>query len=170
MPLTLDATPKGANSNSYATRAEADSYFEGRRNADTWTAATAAEKDQALVAATTRLEQESYKASRTTSEQRLKWPRIWVETDDDYLTWYDSDTIPRVVKEACYELALASLNAGTTDPQADTGMEGFDHVQVGPLAVDINHAFRGGQLPASVTRLIRHVSISISGTVRLIRS
>lgn len=170
MALTLDATPKGVNSNSYATRAEADAYFEGRRTADAWTAASGTEKDQALVAATTRLEQESYKSSRTTTDQRLKWPRLWVETDDDYLQYYDAETVPRPVKEACFELALVLLNAGTTDALADTGMEGFDEVSVGPLSVTVNHNFKGGQLPATVVRLLRHVSDSINRTVRLLRS
>lgn len=170
MALTLDATPKGVNSNSYATRAEADAYFDGRMNAGAWTAATNAQKDLALVAATSRLEQEKYKEGRTTTEQRLQWPRAYVLTpDENFRSWYDPDVVPRPIKEACFELALAMLNAGTVDTLAETGLEGFDSVTVGPLSIDITKSFRGGQLPANVRRLLRGLTTTAGSGITLIR-
>lgn len=170
MALVLDATPKGVNSNSYATRAEADAYFDGRMNAGAWTAAVAATKDLALVAATSRLEQEKYKEGRTDTAQRLQWPRAYVQTpDENFVSWYDPNVVPRPMKEACYELALTFLNAGTLDTLAETGLEGFDSVTIGPLSVDITKSFRGGSLPANVRRLLRGLSTTAGSSVRLIR-
>lgn len=170
MALVLDATPKGVNSNSYATRAEADAYFDGRMNAGAWTAAVNATKDLALVAATSRLEQEKYKESRTDSAQRLQWPRAYVPTpDNSYISWYDPNVVPRPIKEACFELALAFLNAGTVDTLAETGLEGYDSVTIGPLSIDITKSFKGGQLPPNVARLLRGLVTSLGGSVNLVR-
>lgn len=170
MALVLDATPKGVNSNSYATRAEADAYFEGRMNASAWTVAVSATKDLALVAATSRLEQEKFKEGRTTTEQRLAWPRAYVQTpDENFVSWYDPNLVPRPVKEACFELALSFLNAGTVDTLAATGLEGFDSVKIGPLSVDVTKSFRGGSLPPNVVRLLRGLTTTAGSSVRLIR-
>jgi len=61
MALTLDATAKGADSNSYVSVSEAISYFEGRLDsADTWATAVAGAttEEVALVMATSRLERQ----------------------------------------------------------------------------------------------------------------
>ena len=78
MALTLtkeDGTGK-ADANSYATVAEADSYFEGHLYASVWTAATAGTKAAALVMATrlvdTQFQFNGYMANET---QALQWPR-----------------------------------------------------------------------------------------------
>src|SRR3954466_11507226 len=117
MPVTLDATPKGAASNSYATRAEAIAYFDGRLNATAWPSDVAL-MDQALVAATSRLEAEEYYGTRTEPNQRLKWPRLDVPNDAGY--FYDSNVVPRYVKEAQYEVALWMLAQG--DVNLPTGL------------------------------------------------
>lgn len=168
MALTLDATVGGANANSYVTRAQANSYFEGRLQSDDWTGTSDAAKDQALVAATARLEQETYLGLAATDTQRLKWPRLWVLKDDGASYW-PSDAIPRPVQEAAYEVALALLGA-TTDPLADTGLEGFDSVTIGPISVTPTKGRAGGELPAQVHRLLRGMLQSPGGTVRLERA
>jgi hypothetical protein len=139
-------------------------------NASAWTGAVTGVKDLALVAATSRLEQEKFKEGRTTTEQRLQWPRAYVQTpDENYVSWYDPAVVPRPVKEACYELALAFLNAGTLDTLAETGLEGFDSVTIGPITVDVTKSFRGGSLPSNVVRLLRSLTTSVGSGVRLIR-
>lgn len=168
MALTLDATAKGASANSYVTRAEADAYFDGRVNAAEWTASTvtAATKEQALVAATDRLEQEQYLGYKTTTTQRLKWPRTNVYDDDG--TAYAEGVSPRPMKEACYEQALALLkDAKLLDA---TGLAAFDAVAVGPLNVQIRQPEASGKLPAQVQRLLRGLWIGGSGIVRLVRA
>lgn len=161
MPVTLDATPKGASSNSYITQADADTYFLGRMNADNWTNAASSDKDQALVAATSRLDVELYVGVRSAQGQRLKWPRLNVVDEDNYLL--SSDVVPRFVQEACCELALDYLNAGTEDRNAPTGLEGFESVRVGPVSVTRDKAFMAGQLPAVVLRLISAYRVSPGG-------
>ena len=177
MAFTFDATPKGASANSYATVAEADDYFGGRLNAGAWSAA-GANKAIALAMATARLDAEQYLGAPTTTEQRLKWPRSSVLRDgpssDDSVwyggTMYDIDTVPRPIKEACYELALALLTAGATDPLAETGLEQFERLAVGSVDLTMRDGFRAGQLPATVSRLLGPFRLGGDGTVRLLRS
>lgn len=158
--MALDATPKGTSSNSYATRADADAYFADIYAPAAWSTATNANKDAALVKATSRLEQEDYFGSPTTIEQRLKWPRFGTYDSDGRL--FSQDLVPRPVKEATFELADALL-AGTATV-ADTGLEGFESVSVGPVTVRPRHARRSNELPENVIRILEPVRI---GAARL---
>ncbi len=152
MALTLDATPKGASANSYITRADADTYFEGRMNASAWTSATDSNKDLALVAATNRLEAISdYLSYPTDTNQRLRWPRIWVV--NEYGGYYDPDVIPRLVQEACCEEALRLLNT-TGDPFVETGLEPYTNVKVGSLDVTPDKGYMAGDLSPATVRLL----------------
>lgn len=168
MPLVLVATPKAANANAYLDVPAADAYFEGRLNVAKWTGATAAQKELALVAATSRLEHEEYFGAPTSSAQRLKWPRVWVE--DDRGCFFDADVIPRLVQEAVCELALVLLQDGTTDRLLDSGLEAFESVTVGPLSIDLDKGYVAGSLPIAVSRMLGRFRSGGGGTVRLMRS
>src|SRR5512136_2112122 len=78
MALTLikeDGTGR-TDANSYATAAEADSYFEAHLYASAWTAATAATKAAALVMATRLVDsQYQFNGYRAHDTQALQWPR-----------------------------------------------------------------------------------------------
>jgi hypothetical protein len=78
MALTLikeDGTGR-TDANSYATAAEADSYFEAHLYASAWTAATAATKAAALVMATRLVDsQYQFYGYRAHDTQSLQWPR-----------------------------------------------------------------------------------------------
>jgi len=78
MALTLikeDGTGR-TDANSYATVAEADSYFEAHLYAAAWTAATAATKASALVMATRLVDsQYQFNGYRAHDTQALQWPR-----------------------------------------------------------------------------------------------
>lgn len=167
MTLVLDATPKGVSANSYATLTEADAYFEGRMDAANWAGATETQKTLALVAATARLEQEHYIGVLTDSAQRLKWPRRWVPREDvgDY---YDAEVIPRPVKEAMYEVALAFRD--TAGLLTDTGLEPYDEVEIGPLRVVPHQPVTSGALPSQAKRLLAAFATNMTGTVRLLRT
>jgi hypothetical protein len=104
MALVLDATVGGAAANSYSTRAEADSYHESRLYSTSWSGATDATKDAALVWAT-RLHDSSieWKGAVRTHEQALRWPRYYAFSRDDELI--QSDIVPEEVKHATAELA-----------------------------------------------------------------
>jgi len=152
MAFTFDATPKATTANSYVSVAVADDYFEGRQNSGAWAGLASLTKQRLLVSACNRLEAELYLGEKTTQGQRLKWPRVDVLDDAGYL--YDADTVPRYVQEAQMELAWAMQQGGTTDFFADTGLEGFTDIDLGPLSISRNLNTVAGQLPASVARLI----------------
>jgi len=165
MAVTVDATVGGANSNAYLTAAQATSYFEGRLDTAPWTDASSDEKNRALVMATSRLEQERYVGSPTSDTQRLQWPRDSVP--DLWGSYYDNDAIPRYVIEATAELALALLKDNTL--LADSGLEAFTEVSVGPLSVTPRHERKPGTLPRQVIRLLTGLRESGTGQVPIIR-
>ena len=152
---TLDATAKGASANSYVTRADAQTYFNGRNDADPWENADDADKDRSLMTATARLEREDYHGSITTQTQRLHHPRSGLVDKDSRN--YSQDTISLPVQEATYELALAVLN-GSWVP-SDTGLESFAKVKVGPLDVTPERAYTASTLPQIVVDLLESIRI-----------
>lgn len=155
MAVSLVATVKGTASNSYVTLAEANAYFTNRPGESaTWDAETDDEvKSAALIRATGRLEQEQWQGYRSLEEQSLAWPRFETYDRDGWV--YDSDLIPEPVKVATYKLA-ASIMAGSVTA-ADTGLEGFQEVVVGPLKVVPRHVQVAGELPEDVIREIAHL-------------
>jgi len=159
---TLDATVGGADSNSYITRANAQLYFDTRTGVAEWTDAAVADQDRALIMATSRLEQEEYEGSIPDADQALKWPRSGLTDEDGRL--YDDDAIPAPIERACCELALAFLKDEVS--LGDTGLEAFQHVQVGPLQVTPRVAPPAGGLPQQVQRFLRGLWISSSGLSR----
>ena len=150
---TLVATVGGALSNSYITRANASLYFDTRVAAEVaeWAAAVDADKDRALISATYRLEQEEYAGVVSDRDQVLKWPRAGL-TDED-ARQYDDDEIPEPIERAVCELALALLKSEVT--LGDSGLEGFENVQVGSLDVTPRASRQAGVLPEQVKRLLR---------------
>lgn len=194
MTLTLDATVGGAASNSYATAAQGDSYFDGRPFASAWTSATTAVKEQALVYATSLLDRERWagiKGMTTVSAytQALAFPRRWVpslefDQQEDYIAeyfvdltvaYYSSLTIPTPVVRACCELALALLNAGASDPFVDaSGIRNIKREKVDVIEteyVDLALRSRGlglfPQVVALIAPLLRTQSGAGAGVERI---
>jgi|SRR5215813_79873 len=126
MPI-LDATPGGANSNSYGTISEAASYF----SATFATARWAAVPDQvlALIVATSQLERHRWVGTRATSTQALRWPRWGVPYEDagPYALFYPNDTVPLPIKQGQFELALY---LSENPDQDETGLDGFKSIQL----------------------------------------
>ena len=162
---TLIATAKAADANSYVTRAAAQSYLDTRLSTDAWAAAGGVDQDRALIMATSWLEQERYAGAKTTTTQRLQWPRAGVYDPDGNA--YDDDVIPRPVEEATAELALALL-AGEVS-LAPTGLEGFEALAVGPVSLTPRGSGAMPSLPAQVTRLLRGLRTTAAGSVPLVR-
>lgn len=161
MAVTLDATPSGANSNSYATVAQGDDYFNERLDAAAWNSAVADDKARALIMGTARLEDEAWQGWPTLSTQRLAWPRGSTYDRDDSLL--DHETIPDIVKRGLFELALALLR----DPDLldDVGLEAFESIGLGSLDVVPRGGFRAGKLPATVARILDPVRWDTHGRV-----
>lgn len=163
--VTLVTTVSGASANSYVTLAQADAYFDERLNADDWTDQGDNDQKKALVMAARRLDQVNWKGYKATSGQALAWPRSDLEDKDGYTV--ASDTIPQQIQDAQCELALAIL--ASDDFLADTGLEGFESVKVGPISVDPRITRTGAELPANVVREAAEFMESPPGVMRIER-
>ena len=149
MTLVFDATVGGVAATSYATDTEADDYFAARLGATAWTAlTTAALKQTALMAATQRLEQETYDGYKVSTSQRLKWPRYWLFDEDGFAV--PSTSIPMQVKNAMFEEALWLLSNPTA--QDPSGLEGFKRITVGPVTIEPVQPQVVSNLPPQVVR------------------
>lgn len=165
MPSTLVTTIGGTTSNSYVTLAEANTFFDDQLNVSDWTSATDDDKTRALLMAKDRLEQEVYTGWQVDYDQALAWPRSGAM--DVHGDTYENDEIPQPVKDAQCWQALEYLKE---DLNADTGLEGFKHVQVGSLNVTPRHAREAGELSANVHRELAHLLMTPSrSNVRVVR-
>ena len=166
--MSLDATVGGANSNSYATVAEGDSYFGDRLNSTEWTDATTGTKEKALVTATRRIDEEMFLGFKVTITQALKWPRAGVN-DEDGVALYNSATpaIPQRIKEATFVAALELLKV---DYLTEDYLQNFSFFSAGSVQFKQFTQQGAGRLPADCMRLLRFVMTSGSGSGRLVRA
>jgi hypothetical protein len=149
--MTLVTTPAASNADSYASVAEADTYFTARGIA-TWTGATA-DKEAALRRATTYLDnqyRERWKGIRTNETQSLAWPRLDGVRGYPYRYGFatllldldgfqiGSNVVPQQVKTATIEAALLALTGVSLEPTLERGgrIKSIGK-SVGPLRKDI---------------------------------
>ena len=139
---TVDST------NSYVTEAEAATYFGERLYATTWTGASEADQQKALLMARRLLDLHiSWKGTPTDEDQALAWPREGV-------TGFDNDEVPEAVKTAQLELALLLLG---TDLTALPDTAGFRSVQVDTIKLEVAAGDRNKIIPAPVLALLSPV-------------
>lgn len=141
MPLTVEDGTGLATADSYASRADADTYHAARGNA-AWSAASTDARDAALRKATQYLDTRyRWVGSRLTVTQALEWPRYFVPR-----LGYPSGWPQAPVVHACIELALRAL---TVDLLADD--EGRDVLseQVGPISVTYGPTGGGVRYPVA---------------------
>lgn len=158
MPLTVEDGTGLATADSYASRADADTYHAERGNA-AWAAASTDARDAALRKATQYLDTRyRWVGTRLTLAQALEWPRYFVPR-----IGYPSGWPQTPVVHACIELALRALD---TDLLADD--EGRDVLSesVGPISV--TYAPKGGGVRYPVVdRLVSRLTIGGPNAVRL---
>lgn len=119
-----------ANANAYANAADGDAYHEGHLYASAWTAASAGNKDAALVMATRLIDAEyQFGGARGKETQALQWPREGCEDPDTGGEPVASNVVPKAVLDATCELARELLIADRT--AAPPG-EGLKYENVGP--------------------------------------
>lgn len=161
MSLTLVATPGAANANSYATLAEAESYYEGRSPVAAW---EDADSQEALLVMATRVIDVYFSGQRVRvdakppyfrigprwtgapvdSVQALAWPRTGMLSRNGFAL--ASDAIPKELKDATAELAIQlALADRTLDNKA--AVQGIASASAGPVSV----SFRDGAL---ITKLL----------------
>ena len=152
------ALSKGTNS--FATVSEADKYFEDRLDSAAWTAATAAQRAQALVTATSMLCELEWSGAASDSSQPLAFPRTGQFYDPMYGTVVElSGSTPARVVRATYELAYHLLNNdGLLD---ETG--GARDISVGTINLSLL------QKPARIPQAIRKMvgPLLVNGGARI---
>jgi hypothetical protein len=124
MALIVEDGSGLANSESYASVAEASAYFMARAQADAWDVVD--DKEAALRLATDYIEQ-TYRLRwiglRGSDDQALSWPRenAMMPDMDEFIA---NNVVPVEVKRAAYELALRSASAPLlTDTEREVSSE-----------------------------------------------
>lgn len=150
--MELDATVGGANANSFVTLEEAGDIVASLPPAqrDVWTEAglvSPPNQEAGLITAALRISRESgWLGDRASTSQFLPFPRTGVTIDGVTLP---SDANPFGIKYAQVKLAILMLQ---DDLIADTGLEGFEMVKVGPIEIRTRHLQAGGSLPSDVAQ------------------
>lgn len=115
--IVEDGTAK-SDAESYATVAQADSYWLLRENTGTWGDQDLDVKEAALRKATDFITQQyrsAWKGKRYTATQSLCWPRYDVWDYDVYVpTLIASTVVPSEVRNACIELAYRAVTEDLT--------------------------------------------------------
>lgn len=144
MPVTIDATPGGANANAYCDVTFASSYMNNRLNASAFTSAAPDDQARALIQASIDISnlEGAWEGQRATIPQALSWPRQFA-IDPDYpqilavadisQLYYPLTVVPDRVKNATCELALEYLRAGSTDVSSIPEDDNKQSKSVGPL-------------------------------------
>lgn len=138
-------------SNSYATVAEADAYFGDRLDVAAWTSATELQKAQALVTATSLLNELPWTGVAVSDSQMLSFPRSGVYFDPRLgkdITLAE-DQVPTRIVTATYELAYHLLNNdGLLD---DTGT--VQNLSLG--SISLTKVLNANKIPMVVRNLIK---------------
>lgn len=117
MSLIVETGTGAADSESYASVSDADTYHSKRGNT-LWATMTTAEKEESLRRATDYMEQvyrTLWNGVRVNNVQALSWPREYVELEPVYDAtttdgYYPADAIPNEVKNACIEMAFKAAS------------------------------------------------------------
>ncbi|MEO6035824.1 MAG: DnaT-like ssDNA-binding protein [Verrucomicrobiota bacterium] len=161
------------DANAYADAADGDAYFDGHLYAMAWTAASAGNKDAALVFATRLIDAEyQFYGFTTKAAQALSLPRQRCPDPDGEsgeIGFLPSDAIPKEVLQATCEMArellildrtAAPLGEGLKYQNVGSDQTGYSKTDVRPI---ISHVAQA--LLAKFGTLIK----SKSGSVSLVR-
>lgn len=161
---TVIATPGTADANSYVTVAEADAYFDTRLNATAWLSAEPAVKERGVIMASRLLDSMyEWDSFPSASTQALQWPRTGLLAANQ-ISFVPNDAIPKELKNAASEFALALIAGGTNDLTANSDVEtlGITQLTAGPVSM----SFREGVVAKVVPDAVFHALPSWWGTLR----
>ena len=155
MPVsTLVATAGSASANAYVTLAVAEQYHLDRPAVGTtWSAATDAQKNAAILWATKLLDRYFiWNGSVVDTTQALLWPRAGLV---DVNAWesLDDTTIPELIQWATAEFARQLLAADRTG-DSDVETQGIRLIKAGSIRVDFDETARSKPIPDVVSNLI----------------
>ena len=138
--MALVTTPGAANADSYASVAEADAYHAARPFSDTWTAATTAVKESALLQACILLDScFVWTGVAVDGVQALCWPRTGMLTRNGYAI----TGIPMALKYAQAEWARQLLAADRLADD-DVARQGIESLKAGPVSLSFKHPAQDG--------------------------
>lgn len=141
------ALTKGTNS--YATVAEADAYFEDSMHAAAWEALPDNSKAQFLVSATRLVDREPFTGVALSSEQMLAFPRDGEYYDAKLSIQRSMNPTPLVISHAVFELALhLSQDASVLQDAAS-----FSRLTVGPITLE--RPVSASKVPKSVSDMLK---------------
>lgn len=154
--MALDATPGGANANSYLTVAEANAYMESRLFTTGWPATDAGAdldtKERALKWATRTIDANvCFVGAASTSTQALKWPRTGMLDKNGFAI--PSDVVPQDLKNATAELALRLIRSDLT-LGSEVGVQGITKIKAGPVELQFKDEITLEAVPDGVTTLM----------------
>jgi hypothetical protein len=183
MPITVtveDGTSK-ADANSYASVAEADTYFATRPRSSGWSDLTADEKAQHLIYGTRILDHAiEWMGLPSSYAQALAWPRYLsqyrhplpgpgvIETEYPSL---DGSSIDPWLKTALFELAMNLIASDLTEEPALRGIRRLN-VGNGAIEIEADTSREARQVPRWVLDIVAPYGAAKqgSGTVKITRA
>lgn len=144
----------GTTYNIYGTSAAADAYLAARvvgSEAAAWEDLDADDRSKALVSGTRYLDRQNWNGQRTVLAQDLEFPRTGLTDKDGNAV--DDATVPLLMEEANYELALA-LNADATILDKGSTASNTKSVKAGSASVSFFRATDGAKLPSVAFELV----------------
>ena len=164
--IVVETGQSGANSNSYASVADADTYHAGHLYATGWAQSETGKKEKALIMATRLLDQGvKWKGFAANDTQALQWPRHNVMDRAGFSI--NSNEMPQDLIDATAELARLLL---ASDRTAEDDTKGFRSIGVGSIKLDIDKADRKDVIDRTVARMVSPLGFVIGGQVRLVRT
>lgn len=155
--------------NVYLSVADADTYWATRNNS-TWSSASTAEKEKALIEATQYIDGAYSFIGFQITTNVLAWPRY-----DAYITegnfagiTYDSTTLPPQLTNACAELALEALSARLVTSKERGGLIKREKVDV--VEIEYSDFAPSAKSYDFVSILLSPLTKSGGNTKRLVRS
>lgn len=152
--FTVETGAGLTNSNSYATVAEADDYFDIDRVFEaTWDAFTTEEKEDRLAWATRALENKvTWKGVKYTETQALAWPRS--NTFDRHGYEIDIDEIPIQLKHATFEMAKY---LSTNDVTVGRGVDYTKFIKLDVLEIEYMEGTSQSSFPDMINAILKGI-------------
>ena len=165
--MPFESTPGSATANSYASVAEADTYFSTHRESAQWTALSTTDKEKYLIESTMAVDDRvvDWIGTVASVDQSLDWPRSGLSSSHGI----ESTEIPDDIKRAVYELSMYLLEGNALDDDVK-----LDSVRTGTLRVDFDENNPRGAFPRHVSAILTKYGLTSSsggvGQVSVIRT
>lgn len=148
--------------NSYGSRAEADTYFADTLRNAAWAANSTADKDLGLIEATRQMERQDYRFAKVNT---LAFPMADA-TDCQGNDLSEAETLVQG-KEAQFELAAALLADRNLLTTTSTDKKDKKKVKAGSVEIEFfhQHEHEGTRFPAVVTEILRCFLVTVNAMI-----